>query len=251
MTQFARPASDITTGNWTDEGASFNDGSLYTSIQETSKDDDTSYVLGDGDLTPETFEVKLDSVTDPTSNADHRVRLWGIGVGSGGGEKVDVFLYVATTLIATVANNWTPGRSAYAELNYLLSGTEADNIGDYADLRIRVIEDTIGAGEEFRITQAYFECPDAAVGSLTVNVSDSVGLTESIGRLEKAFIDLTDSVGLAETIQAVISDLQINLTDSISVAESVNALIVVPGGGTPIPDHAQRYRERANVRLRR
>ncbi len=251
MTQTARPASDITTGNWTDEGSSFNDGSLYTSIQETSKDDDVSYVLGDGDLTPATFEVKLDSVTDPEGNSDHRVRLWGKGVGSGGGEKVDVFLYEATTARATVANNWTPGRSAYAELNYLLSSAEADAIGDYTDLRIRVVEDTIGAGEEFRITQAYFECPDAPLGTLTVNVNDAVGLTESIGRLEKAFIDLTDSVGLAETIQAVISDLQINITDSISIAESVNALIVVPGTTAPIPDYAQRYRERANVRLRR
>ena len=160
MVQTIRPISDISTGSWTDEGSSFNDGSLYTSIQETSQDGDTS--RAEGASGAGTFEVKLDTATDPVSSVSHTVKAWGKGVGSGGGEKVDVFLYQGTTLIATLANNWTPGRGSYAEGVWTISGAEADNITDYADLRVRIVEDTIGGGSErFNVTQIYMEVPDA------------------------------------------------------------------------------------------
>ncbi len=139
MVQTIRPASDISAGGWSDEGSSFNDGNLFTSVQETSQDGDTSYILcevGDG-----TCEVKLDTATDPVSAVLHTVHIWGEGVGSGAPERIDVELYEGATLRATVIANWAPGRGAYAEATYTLSAAAANAISDYCDLRVRMFED--------------------------------------------------------------------------------------------------------------
>jgi hypothetical protein len=175
MTQYARPASDITVGSWTDEGASFNDGSLYTSIQEVTQDGDTSYIdcpNGGG-----TAEVKLGSVNDPGVGSGHIVHVYGEGVGSGGPEKIDAWLYEGTTLIDTIASNWGPGRSGYVDLAYTLGATEADSIADYTDLRVRVAEDSIGNNEHFKITQIYLEVPDAAAAYTLIAAQGSYSLT--------------------------------------------------------------------------
>ena len=159
MTQYARPASDITVEAWTDEGTSFNDGNLYTSVQEVTQDGDTSRVNSTGDAG--TFEVKLGTITDPEVGTGHTIHIWGKGTGSGGGEKVDVWLMEGTTIIDMIGSNWTPGRGSYADLNVTLGTLEADSITDYTDLRIRVTIDTIGGSEQFDITQIYLETPDA------------------------------------------------------------------------------------------
>ena len=159
MTQYDRPTSDISTGSWTDEGSVDNDNNLYTSLDEVSQGGDDSYVSGTSGAG--TFEAKLGNLTDPVGNTSHIVHIYGEGVGSGGPEKVDLYLYEGAGLIATIANNWAPGRSAYADVNYTLSSGEADSISNYTDLRVRVVEDSIG-GDEFRVTQIYMEVPDAA-----------------------------------------------------------------------------------------
>lgn len=178
MVQTIRPASDISAGGWTDEGSSFNDGSLYTSVQEVSQDGDTSYILcqvGDG-----TCEVKLGTATDPVSAVDHVVHIWGEGVGGGAPERIDVLLYEGGTLRATVAANWAPGRGAYAEATYTLSAAEANAISDYSDLRVRMIEDTMSGGDTFKVTQIYMEVPDPAAvleqSSYRVRTGDTVVL---------------------------------------------------------------------------
>lgn len=159
MTQYARPASDISAGNWTDEGAVDNDGNLYTSLDEVTKDDDSSYVTNNtGD---DTGEVKLSAVADPVSSTGHVVHCWFRTIGGGAGEKLDVSLYEATTEIAGVVNQ--SNRSAsYADATFRLTAGEADSIGDYSDLRIRLIANTVGGTEEIRVTQCYLEVPDAA-----------------------------------------------------------------------------------------
>lgn len=163
MTQFARPASDISAGGWSDEGSSFNDGNLYTSIQEVTQDGDTSYILcevGDG-----TCEVKLGTVTDPLMNTGHIVHVFAEATGGGAPERIDIELYQAGVLKATVASGFAPGRSGYVDVDYTLSGAEADSISDYTDLRVRMIEDTMSGADTMKVTQVYMEVPDP-VGTL-------------------------------------------------------------------------------------
>ena len=159
MTQYLRPASDISAGSWTDEGSSFNDGSLYTSVQEVAQDGDTSYIdcpNGGG-----TAEVKLNSVTDPEGNTLHIIHIYAEAAGSGGPERVDAYLYEGSNLRATIIENWAPGRSGYVDINYTLTTIEADSLTAYDDLRIRLVEANIGSGEHIKVTQIYMEVPDA------------------------------------------------------------------------------------------
>ena len=88
MAQYARPISDISNDFWTDEGSSFNDGNLYTSIQEVTQDGDVSYVNCIGVLG--TFEVKLGTITDPEVGTGHVVHVYAKATGSGGPEKLDI-----------------------------------------------------------------------------------------------------------------------------------------------------------------
>jgi hypothetical protein len=170
MTQYARPTSDISNNSWTDEGPSFNDGNLYTSIQEVSQDGDTSYLNSTGDAG--TFEVKLGTISDPEVGTGHIVHIYARGTGSGGPERLAVYLYEGTTLIETLSTNWAPGRGSYSDLNFTL--VLADDIADYTDLRIRVTVASIGGSEQLDITQIYLETTDAAAGQDDL---DAVGIT--------------------------------------------------------------------------
>ncbi|MBU0962278.1 MAG: right-handed parallel beta-helix repeat-containing protein [Nanoarchaeota archaeon] len=163
-TQYARPNQDVSksgTPLWTDGGSLEVDTILWNSMDEVSQDGDTSYAIGvSGSLI---FRINLTDVTDPYTNTGHIVHIYAKSVGSGAPEKVDIYLYQGTTLIATVANNWAPGRGAYADAAYTLSTTEADAITDYSNLIVQVDMDTIGSGENMRVTQIYIETPDADI----------------------------------------------------------------------------------------
>lgn len=159
MTQYARPASDITVGNWTDEGTVDNDGNLWTSMDEVTSDDDDSYIMATNQ-SADICEVKLGAGTDPVSSVGHVLHVLFRSIGGGGPEKVDMLLLDGAVTILELPNQ--SNRSAsYTDVNYTLTGAEADAIGDYTDLRIRLNADTVGSGEEIRVTQAYMQFPDA------------------------------------------------------------------------------------------
>lgn len=167
MTQYARPGQDILIGNWTDEGTVDNDGNLYTSVDEVTKDDDDSYINADDTAT--TCELKLSSVTDPQVGTSHILHIWFRSDGSGGPEKLDVRLLEATTEICSLANQ-TNRSGSYADVGYTLSEGEANSITDYSDLRIELTQDSVGSGEWIRVTQCYLEVPDAPVGATLVAI---------------------------------------------------------------------------------
>jgi hypothetical protein len=171
MAQFARPSSDVTDGSWlTDAGSSV----LYAAIDEASASD-TDYIYSP-DNTNTTCEIALSSVTDPTSSTGHIVRYRyarsdesasPIAAASGGStSSVQVFLYQGATLIATgTSRNTFDG--AWAADSFTLSGTEADNITNYADLRVQITATGGGGSPANRrgvaVSWAELEVPDAAV----------------------------------------------------------------------------------------
>ena len=151
MAQFARPASDITVGSWTTSP-------LYASIDEASYDDG-DYITSVKSATAETFEVKLSSVTDPQSGANHTIRIRA-SASLELGSTADVYLYQGATLIATRATiNLT---TSFAEYTYTLSEKDADAITDYTDLRIRVTA-SVAKNKYAYVSWAELEVPTAPV----------------------------------------------------------------------------------------
>lgn len=74
MPQHARPSSDISKGGWADGGAAEVDGVLWNSLDETTQDGDTSYIVADNAAT--TFKVKLSAVADPGVDTEHQLVIY-------------------------------------------------------------------------------------------------------------------------------------------------------------------------------
>ena len=156
MPLFARPDGDVSTGNWTATP------DLWQKIDETPFSD-TDFVQSENDPSNDIMEVTLTNVADPASSTGHIVRYRLARNQSGGGQpgtlNVIVGLYQATTLIATATHSNIG--LGFAEFSFTLTGTEADNITDYTDLRIRFDADkSAGARTTWcELSHAEFETP--------------------------------------------------------------------------------------------
>ncbi len=160
MAQFARPDSDISTGGWEPQGSSA-ETTLWESLDEVTSDDGVTYIEAlDGENI--TCEVGLSDITDPVSSADHIIRFRIQGTGSGGPERCDFFLFDGTSQIASIVNS--TNRGSWATFTYTLSTAEADNIGDYTDLRFKFQSTDLAATEDMWVTWAEFEVPDVPTG---------------------------------------------------------------------------------------
>ena len=220
MAQFARPDGDISTGSWTDEGTSFNDGSLWTSIEETSEDSDTSYILDAAANT--TSEVSLTNVTDPAVGTGHILRAWMRSSGSGGPERLVLALFEGATQRAT-SGNLSNRSGTYGEVTYTLTAGEADAITAYTDLRIRLIASNQAGGEEVRVTQAEFEVPDVAAGDLSVNESDGLTVGETVTLELISFVSEADGLTVGEAVTVAHElDSAISESDGLTVGEFVD-----------------------------
>jgi hypothetical protein len=151
MTQTARPASDITTTNWTT-------APLFSKVNDNS--DATTIRNANGITTA--CEVKLASLTDPASSTGHIMSVRGFATGSSAGEALEFVLVQGTTVKATRAGA-TLQRTTPITTTYTLTAGEADSITDYTDLRIRVRMSTGAATEFLTIHDVWLDVPDAPV----------------------------------------------------------------------------------------
>ncbi len=162
MVQIARPDSDISAGLWEPQGSSA-ESTLWESLDEVTPDDGVTYIEAlNGENT--TCEIGLSNLTDPVGNVGHIVRFKMQGTGSGQGERLNVALFDGATQIAILINQTS--RAAWAEKTFTLTTTEADNITDYTDLRLKFITTNLGATEDMWCTWAEFEVPDVAGGTI-------------------------------------------------------------------------------------
>lgn len=127
LTQVAHPSADVSTGLWVASTGS----SLYTTLDEIVADD------SDYDYTPNpsTMEVRFSSLIDPVSSSSHTVSY---RIKGDGASTVTVSLRQGSS---TVISSWShsPAPSTFTTYQQTLSGTEADSITDYTDLRLRVV----------------------------------------------------------------------------------------------------------------
>ncbi len=131
MAQYLRPSSDISTGGWrTQTGSLVN---LYQQIDEASAND-ADYIYSYDGVTA--YETLLTTATDPNSSTGHYFQYRASETGDES-TQLTVSLYQGATLIAADAPRTLSGTATDYFLN--LTGTQADSITNYADLRLRFV----------------------------------------------------------------------------------------------------------------
>jgi hypothetical protein len=131
-----RPTTDITDGTWTDQAGGTD---LRAALDETVADD-SDYIQSFADGLSDICEIKFSSVADPLSSTDHIVRY---RYARNGPARED--LTVCLMQGATIIKQWnhTDIDEVLTSVSQTLSGTEADSITDYTDLRLRIKAETI------------------------------------------------------------------------------------------------------------
>lgn len=148
MTQYARPSSDVSAGSWTTSP-------LYAKIDEVTPSDVDFIQCSNANST---CEIALSSITDPSSSSSHTIK---VRARKAGNATLTVYLFDGTTQIAS----WSPSiTTSFAEYTYTLTSGEADNIGDYTDLRLKFQCAYVIAGGT-GVSWADFEVPDAGTGT--------------------------------------------------------------------------------------
>jgi hypothetical protein len=126
--QFVSPISDVTLGSWTPTP-------LYPNIDEATVDD-SNYITSGSNPVSDVCEVAFDILNDPSVSTGHIVYYRYRKAGNAG-KQVDlqVDLVQGTTVIAT----WTHTDIGVGiqQKSQTLTGTQADSITDYTDLRLR------------------------------------------------------------------------------------------------------------------
>ena len=162
MAQLARPDADQATGNWSSTP-------LWSKVDEGSSGDDTT-IASANNTNGDNADLRLSDVADPASSSGHIIRAaW--NKNATGGHTIDAIAELwqgvpgTGTLIATLTVN-DIGATEQTD-THALTGTEADNITDYADLFLRVSRqgDTGGNPTGRRSLVVDFcelEVPDAA-----------------------------------------------------------------------------------------
>ena len=158
MVQIARPDSTVSAGLWEPIGGP---STLWECVDEVTANDNTDYIEAlNGENT--TCELGLGDLNDPLGNIGHILRFRMQGTGSGGPERCKVQLFDGATLIADAGNQTS--RAAWDSKEYTLTAGEADAIGDYTDLRFKIISSNLEASEDMWVTWAEFQVPDAPTG---------------------------------------------------------------------------------------
>lgn len=158
MAQFARPSSDVEVGaSWIVSGGG--SSNLWAAIDEASasESDFITDQTGSG-----AYETLLSSVGDPVSSSGHVVRYRASKENSASGRQVDLTVWLLQG--ATTIASWTEvNLGVWSTFTHTLTGTQADAISDYANLRLEFNGLDVGGGSRKAVwvSWAELEVPDA------------------------------------------------------------------------------------------
>ena len=227
MAQFAVPDADTATGvGWTFSG--------FAQIDEGSPRDGDSALLASGN--PDSFLDKgLSNVTDPAVSTGHVLRH-DARIGSGN-RDMNVILEVwqgvpgSGTLIATLTTFLdTPG--VWVEDTYTLTGTEADNITDYAAIQLRSYYQYSGGGSPSDLQLAFIELevPDAPAGqSIAVGVLGETNALVSAAPIKMAVIGT-----LGEVNSLIAVSVEQPIVTSVGTFAETNSLLPISTSDTRV-----------------
>lgn len=151
MTQTARPASDVTWGNWTPAG----EDDLWRCVDDVVRDDDSTVIQESGSSH---CEMRLSEIETPAAGTVSVID-WARNTGAGADPTCTFTLIESlTTTIAT----WTHSSigNSYETNQYDLSTAERDSISNWSQLSIRC--DRTSGVADIMLTQIYLEAPDPA-----------------------------------------------------------------------------------------
>src|SRR3972149_787074 len=139
MTQFARPAVDITVSSWTDSSGGAT--TIFNTLNEVTQDDAD---FMQAQLLPTRglwYVTRLTSVGDPLSSANHVVSYAYERSSEAGGGAIDIEIelrqqYVSTAVPGTSIASWTHTAisTSWTSQTQTLSAAQADAITDYSSL---------------------------------------------------------------------------------------------------------------------
>ena len=164
MVQYARPDADDTDGNWTDKDGGT---TLYTSIDEASADDATTYIMVTDTGSNEVCIVRLGDVSAPGSSGTYikYKAMTEDSIFTGNPPDLKLELLQGSTVKATTTNA-SVSTSSFTDYSYTIS--DVSGISDWTDLKLRITMVTnAGANDLMKVTQAYLETQDAGGGGST------------------------------------------------------------------------------------
>jgi hypothetical protein len=167
MSQYARPDSDVVVSNWTT-------APLWSKIDEVTADD-ADYIQT---ATTSTCELGLSNVSDPSSGANHLIKVRAQRTGAGA--TCTAYLFQGTTQICSFA---VTVDAAWALTQYTLTAGEADSITDYSNLRFKF------TGIRARIGWAELGVPD--VSGNTYNESMTLAASGAVSPAHTLTINAT------------------------------------------------------------
>jgi len=158
MAQYAVPDSTVT------GPASWNTTPLWQQVDNGINGgtaDDSTHIEDSNFGSPSTCELGLENLTDPSSSSDHilRIRLKNAAFSS---ESMTFALYQGSTQIASKTQSLSAFEGSFSTYSLTLSSSEADNISDYTDLRVRLTPST--ASSNVQTSEIELEVPDAGGG---------------------------------------------------------------------------------------
>ncbi len=208
MAQFARPDSTVSAGLWEPIGGP---STLWEAIDEVTPDDNDYIEALNGENT--TCELGLTTITDPSSSIDHTMRFRIQGTGGQAPERCEMQLFDGSTQIATTGTR--SSRGAWSTEEYILTTAEADAIGNYGDLRVKIISSNLAATDDMWCSFAEFEVPDAGGLSQTVNQVTETDLSQPVAAQRVYAVNQVTETDLAQLIaaQRVYAVAQVTETD--------------------------------------
>ena len=167
MTQYARPDADISDGDWLNQSDS--NTNLYASIDESSASD-SDYIKatdeGYGSGSDIVCIIGLSDINTPDGDADHKIKYRASDDTGSGAMSLKVELLEGSTVRKTNTNRRLTSSLATYTIN--LTTSEASNISDYTNLRLRfTANDGSGSGTTCTVSWAEFQAPDEASGIVT------------------------------------------------------------------------------------
>ena len=164
MAQYARPDADDTVASWTDKDGG---GTLYTSIDEASADDATTYIKSPDTGGNDACIVRLSDVSTPSAGNAY-IKYTALVEDGGGGTAPDlkVELLQGSTVKASTGTH-SVDTGSFTAYSYTIS--DVSGISDWTDLKMRITMITnTGFGDVMKVTQAYLETQDAGGASVTI-----------------------------------------------------------------------------------
>ena len=182
MAQYGLPVSDVVTG--ATQCAGDGNATMWEELDEgfgagrgtgSGPDDTTTYWNGNSNDTGRAsnqMRCALGALTDPVSSTGHIIRSRNVKLSvctaSASGVQIDltvVLLQGTTDIASTTFANLS---SSWVTTSYTLSGSEADSITNYADLKIENYKTDVGGGAGRRVgwSAGELEIPDTVIPSI-------------------------------------------------------------------------------------